>query len=202
MKLYDTPMAPNPQRVRIFLAEKGIEVPTVEVNLMKGEHRSDDYRKIAPNMRVPALELDDGTIILESVAICRYFEEIQPEPPLFGTGAVERAQVEAWNRRMELEFFMPTAMTFRHLHPAGAALEGQISEYGESQKAIALKRMDILDKELADKEFIAGNNFTVADITAAVTIGFGKVSKHYIAEDQKNLARWYDQVSARPSMSA
>ena len=184
MKLYDTQLAPNPMRVRIFLAEKGIDVPTEQVNLMQGEHRSDDYRKVAPNMKVPALELDDGTILLETVAICRYFEEIQPEPPLFGTTPLEKAQVEMWQRRMELELFFPTAMTFRHLHPAGAALEGQIAEFGETQKAIALKRRAILDKELEGKEFIAGDRFSIADITAFCAVGFGKISGFEIGDDQ------------------
>jgi len=203
MKLYDTSYAPNPRRVRIYLAEKGIEVPRVQVDLMKGEHKQEAYRKIAPNSRVPALELDDGTIILESIAICRYFEGIRPDPPLMGVDAKDAAIVEMWQRRMELELMLPMALTFRNTHPAMAAgREKQVPEYGEVQREMATRRLEVMDGELANREFIAGDRYTVADITAQVSIDFFKLAGFQIAEGQKNLKRWHDAVSSRPSARA
>ena len=201
MKLYDTPMAPNPRRVTIFMAEKGIEIPSVNINLMKGEHRSDDYRKVAPNAKVPALELDDGSVLLETVAICRYLESLHPEPNLMGVDGREAAFIEMWQRRIEFELFLPSAMAFRHLHPAGAALEGQIKEYGETCKATGQKRYGILDKDLGKTEYIAGDRFTIADITALCSIDFAEmVSDIHIQDGQDNLKRWYEAVSSRPSV--
>jgi len=202
MKLYDTSYAPNPRRVRIYLAEKGIEVPKVQVDLMKGEHKQEAYRKIAPNSRVPALELDDGTIILESIAICRYFEALRRDPPLMGVDAKDSAIVEMWQRRMEWELMLPMALTFRNTHPAMAELDKQVPEYGEVQRGIATRRLAVMDGELANREFIAGNRYTVADITAQVSIDFFKLAGFQIAEDQKNLKRWHEAVSSRPSASA
>jgi len=202
MKLYDTSYAPNPRRVRIYLAEKGIELPKVQVDLMKGEHKQEAYRKIAPNSRVPALQLDDGTIILESIAICRYFEGIQPDPPLMGADARDAAIVEMWQRRMELELMLPMTLTFRNTHPAMAELEKQVPEYGEVQRGIATRRLEVMDGELANREFIAGDRYTVADITAQVSIDFFKLAGFQIAEDQKNLKRWHEAVSNRPSAGA
>lgn len=201
MKLYDTPMAPNPRRVTIFVAEKGIEIPSVNINLMQGEHRSEDYRKIAPNAKVPALELDDGSVLLETVAICRYLESLYPEPNLMGVDGREAAFIEMWQRRIEFELFLPSAMAFRHLHPAGAALEGQIKEYGEACKAGGQKRYKILDKDLGKTEFVAGDRFTIADITTLCSIDFAEmVSDIHIQDGQDNLKRWYEAVSSRPSV--
>ncbi len=134
MKLYDTSYAPNPRRVRIYLAEKGIEVPKVQVDLMKGEHRQEAYRKIAPNSRVPALQLDDGTVILESIAICRYFETLHPDPPLMGADAKDSAIVEMWQRRMEWELMLPMVLTFRNTHPAMAEREKPEREKAERDR--------------------------------------------------------------------
>ncbi len=204
MKLYGSRMAPNSDRVEMFLAEKGIELPLIQLNLMAGEHHSTEYKAIAPNRKVPCLVLDDGTAIRESVAICRYFEEIQPEPPLFGTGAVERAQVEMYQRLMELELMMPIAMCFRHGHPAGAALEKpQIAELAQAQRVVAEKRMKVLNKELADREFLVGERFSIADITAYIALGFGRVSKLLPnQEEHPHVLRYQAAIAARPSAQA
>jgi len=202
MKLYDNALAPNPRRVRIYLAEKGLDIPRVPVDLMAGEHKQAAYRKIAPNSRVPALELDDGTVILETVAICRYFEGLHPEPPLMGIGVRDAAIVEMWQRRMEFELLIPMAMVFRHTSPMMAALEDQVPEFGEKQRVIVNKRLSVMDRDLADREFIAGERYTIADITAFAAIDFFKLAGFEIVPDQSNLKRWYEAVSARPSASA
>ncbi len=202
MKLYDSTMAPNARRVRIFLAEKGIEVPLAPIDIMAGEHKGAEYRKIAPNSRVPALELDDGTVILETMAICRYFEGLQPDPPLMGVDTLDAAIVEMWQRRMELELFLPMGMAFRHTHPVMSALEEQVPEFGEKQRTIANQRLSLLDEELAGKEFIAGDRYTVADITALTAIDFFKLAGFEIKDDQKHLAAWHQAVSSRPSAAA
>ena len=203
MKLYDSVHAPNPRRVRIFLAEKGIEVPTVQVDIGKAaENRRPEFLAKNPLGGVPALELDDGTYLAESVAICRYFEEIQPEPPLMGTDARDRAIVEMWNRRMEFEIALPVMQSFRNTHGFFKGRIPQVPEYGEVSKAWAMKRFEWLDAELASREFIAGDRYTIADITAQVGIDFGRVTEIRIQPEQKNLQRWYAAVSSRPSAKA
>lgn len=200
MKLYGSHMAPNSDRVILFLAEKGIGVPFEAIDLMKGEHYADGYRNLAPNARVPALQLDDGTVIRESIAICRYFEEVQPEPPLMGRTALEKAQIEMYQRLMELELMMPIAMCFRHGHPAGAALEKpQIAQLAEVSRPRAEKRLAVLNKELAGKDYVAGD-FSIADITAFIAIGFGRVSKIAPAADQENIQAWMGRMMARPGI--
>ena len=201
MKLYDYELAPNPRRVRVFLAEKGIEVPTVQVDIMKQETKQPEYLKIAPNGLLPALELDDGTVILESVAICRYFEGLQPEPPLMGVDAFDAAIVEMWQRRVEIELMLPMAMAFRNTHPLMAKAGRQFSDFGEAQKRVANKRLIMMDGDLADREFIAGERFTIADITALVSLQFfSQFADFEIAADQQNLKRWYENVKARPAV--
>jgi glutathione S-transferase len=203
MKLYDSRMAPNPRRTRIFLAEKGISIPTEQVDMMKMEHRTPEYTAINPLQRMPALVLDDGTIITESIAICRYFEVLQPEPPLFGVGAKEIALVEMWNRRCEINFFANVAAVFRHLHPAMKELEvPQVPAYAEAMRPHALRFLDIIDKELAQREFIAGERFSVADITFLVAVDFMKPSRIPLPEGAANAKRWHAAVSARPSARA
>ena len=202
MKLYDSPMAPNPRRVRVFLAEKGIEVPTVEVDIAKVENRQPPFLAKNPLGGVPVLELDDGRFLAESVAICRYFEETHPDPPLMGTDASDRAFVEMWNRRMELEISSPCAQAFRNTHDFFKGRIRQVPEFGEVSKEHAIVRLAWLDTELADREFVAGERFTIADITAMVGIDFGRVSGIKIAPDQKNLQRWHEAVSSRPSAKA
>jgi glutathione S-transferase len=202
VKLYDSALAPNPRRVRIFLAEKGITVPTVQVDIAKAENRKPDFLAKNPLGGVPVLELDDGTHVAESVAICRYFEETQPQPPLMGTDAKDRAVVEMWNRRMELEIFGTIAQTFRNTHAFFKGRIPQVAEWGEVCRKAAESRLAWLDKELADRPFIAGERYTIADITAQVGIDFGRVSNIRIQPEQKNLSRWHEAVSARPSAKA
>lgn len=203
MKLYDGGRAPNPRRVRIFLAEKGIEVPLEAVDLGAMEHKSAEVTARNPLQRVPVLELDDGTIISESVAICRYFEEVYPEPALFGTGAVGRAVVEMWQRRIELYLLISVASAFRHIHPAMKEWEvPQLPEWGEANKPKALEFCRFLDGELANREFIAGDAYSIADITGLVAVDFMKPAKIAVPAECTNLLRWHQAVSARPSAQA
>lgn len=203
MKLYDTGRAPNPRRVRIFLAEKGISVPLVPVDIGKLEHKSEDFTRLNPRQRVPALVLDDGTVICETMAICRYFEASQPEPNLFGHGPLEQALVEMWQRRMELELFQPVAHVLRHLNPAMAAMEvPQVPAWGEANKPKVIAFLEFLNGELADRAYVAGNRFTVADITAIVTIDFMRAIRTEVPEHLTHILRWRDVVSQRPSMKA
>lgn len=202
MKIYDSTTAPNPRRVRIFLAEKGVEVPYEQVDIVKADNRGAEFRRKNPLGTLPVLELDDGTHIAESVAICRYFEELHPKPPLMGTDARDRAVVEMWQRRMELEVFGPITQVFRNSHPFFAGRIPQVPEWGEVCRAAAEARLAWLDTVLAEREFIAGDRYTVADITALCGIDFGRVSKIRIQPEQTNLARWHAAVSARPSAKA
>jgi glutathione S-transferase len=202
MKIYDSKSAPNPRRVRIFLAEKGIEVPREDVDIVSADNRKAEFLKKNPMGTVPVLELDDGTCIAESVAICRYFEETQPQPPLMGTGARERALVEMWQRRMEHEIFIPITQVFRNSHPFFKGRIPQVPEYGEACRKAAEARLRWLDEVLGEHQFIAGDRYTIADITAQCGIDFGRVSDIRIAPEQKNLARWHAAVSARPSARA
>jgi glutathione S-transferase len=202
MKIYNSSVAPNPRRVRIFLAEKDIQISYQEIDLAKGENRQPEFRKINPLATVPVLELDDGTHIAESIAICRYFEELHPEPALFGVGANQRASVEMWQRRMEFTLLGPIADAFRLQHEFFKGRIRQCPEYAGIRKEDALERLGWLNSELGERRFIAGNNFTVADITALVAIDFGRLSNIRIQSDQKHLARWHQEVSARPSAKA
>lgn len=202
MKLHTTKGAPSPARVLFFLAEKDMELEMVELNLMKGEHKTPEYRELSINGRVPALELDDGTVIAESVAICRYLEALKPHPPLFGESPLEQAQIEMWNRMMELEVFLPMAMTFRHTHPAMAALEQQISDYGEQQRNVANKRLGRLEKQLIGHDYIVGNSFSIADITAYCSLKFFKLAGFSVGEDQPNLGSWMQRIGERSAAQA
>lgn len=203
MRLFDGGRVPNARRVRIFLAEKGITIPLVPVDLGKMEHRSQDFSGRNPLQRVPVLELDDGTILTESVAICRYFEEIQPDPPLFGSGALGRAQVEMWNRRAEFELYLAVQAAFRHLHPGMAEFEvPQIGAWGEVNKARAIAAMRLFDQQLASNRFVAGEAFSIADITAFISIDFLKPARLAVPDDHHHLKRWHAECAARPSAAA
>jgi len=203
MKLYDGGRAPNPRRVRIFLAEKGVTVPTEQVELGKLEQRSDAFTAINPMQRVPALVLDDGTVIAESVAICRYFEALNSDPPLFGRGALDEALVEMWNRRVELHLFLPVATVFQHLHPVMKIMvDPQVAAWGEANKPRVTQFLQFLDGELKNRAYVAGAAYTVADITALVAIDFMRVSKMTVPEELTNVRRWHQAVSARPSAAA
>ncbi|MFN3514070.1 MAG: glutathione S-transferase family protein [Phenylobacterium sp.] len=203
MILYGAPMpAPNPRRVRMFLAEKGIDLPETPVNLFKREHKSPEYRAKNSLGQIPTLELDDGTAISETVAICRYFEETQPEPPLFGATPVEKALVDMWVRRIEFVVMMPVGNYWRHAHPRTAALLTQHKEFGESNRETYAGAQKWLDRELADREFVAGDRFTVADICLLSTVDFAEWIGLPLDPAHENLAAWRAQVSARPSASA
>jgi glutathione S-transferase len=203
MKLYDGGRAPNPRRVRVFLAEKGITVPTEQVDLGELQQRSDAFTAINPMQRVPALVLGDGTVIAESIAICRYFEALHPEPALFGSGALQTALVEMWNRRAELHLLFPVAMVFQHLHPAMKIMvDPQVASWGEANKPRITQFLQFLDGELKGRPYVAGESYTVADITAMIAVDFMRVSKLTVPDDLAHVRRWHQAVSARPSAKA
>ena len=202
MKLYDSKMAPNPRRVRIFLAEKGIQVPDDQVDLAKAQNRSPEFLKINPMGGVPVLQMDDGTNLAESVAICRYFEETHPEPRLMGVDARDKAEVEMWQRRMELNLFSTVTGCFRNTSEFFKGRIPQVPEYGEVCRQAAEKAFGMVDGFLADRKFIAGERYTIADITALVAVDFAKLIKLRVSSEQKNLARWHEAVSSRPSAKA
>lgn len=203
MKLYDGGKAPNPRRVRIFLAEKGIKVDIVPVDIGGLEHKRDPYTAINPLQRVPSLVLDDGTVITESVAICRYFEGLHPEPNLFGAPGREAAIVEMWNRRAEFHLLVPVAQVFRHLHPAMKALEvPQVQEWGEANKPHVANFLALLDGELGRHQFVAGERYTIADITALMAVDLMKPAKLAVPDSLLNVKRWHAGMNARPSTAA
>lgn len=203
MKLYDYKAGPNPRRVRIYLAEKGVEIPLVNVDIMKREQKSPEFLKKNPIGSIPVLELDDGTCISESVAICRYIEELHPEPPLFGQTPKEKAIVEMWLRRVELNFMMPVGMVWIHGHPLTAKLIKQIPEAADQNRKRVQMGYKLLDDQLADNAFIAGDGYTVVDAVALGSLDFanGLVGVPY-GDNLPNLKRWHDAVSARPSANA
>jgi glutathione S-transferase len=203
MKLYDAGRAPNPRRVRIFLAEKGVEVPLVPVDLGRLEHKAPAFVAVNPLKQTPALELDDGTILTESIAICRYFEELHPEPPLFGVGPLGRATVEMWQRRIEFGLLGTVAAVFRHLHPAMAEMEvPQVAVWGEANKPKILGFLRILDRHLAGRAFVCGESFSVAVITGLVALDFMKPARLAVPDEFANVKRWHADLSARPSALA
>ena len=201
MKLYDTPRAPNPRRVRWFMAEKNItDLPIVPLDLMKGEHRQPDYLDKAGLPNVPALELDDGRTITESLAICRYLEHRYPEPNLFGRTPEEEAVIEMWTRRAEHLVSVPFMLAVRHTHPALGALErNQTPAVGEYNKEQGLRALHVLDRRLGESEWLAGDRLTIADIIAFVGIDFTRMIKLEIPADMPNLHRWMEAMRARPA---
>jgi glutathione S-transferase len=203
MRIIETRSAPNPRRVRIFLAEKGMAVPFEEVDLMANALRTPEFTALNPMQRVPVLILDDETVICESVAICRYFEEVQPDPALFGEGPVGQASVEMWNRRVEVGLFGPVAAVFRHLHPKMSHLEvPQVADWGEANKAKVAAMLVLLDDVLADRPFIAGADYSIADITALVAVDFMRAAGLEKPAGLDNIERWHAEVAARPSAGA
>lgn len=204
MRLYLSGRAPNPRRVRIFLAEKSFSIAdTIDIDIMKKTHLDSAFAALNPFRRVPLLVLDDGTALSESVAICRYVEEaLQPEPNLFGRDPKERALFEMWNRRAELNLLGQTAAVFRHLHPAMAELEvPQIAVWGDANKAKVLDTCALFDTQLQHQPFIAGERFSIADITAFVAVDFFRPAKIAIPDHLSALRRWHGDMSARPSMT-
>ncbi|MGD0719535.1 MAG: glutathione S-transferase family protein [Roseiarcus sp.] len=203
MRLYSSPFAPNPRRVRIFLAEKGVSVPVVDVDLARLDQRSEGFSALNPFQAVPVLAFDDGVVLSESIAICRYFEEIQPDPPLFGVGPLERALVEMWQRRLELGLMLHIAHAFRHSHPHMSEMERpQIAELAQSSKPKALAAMARVDRDLGGRPFIAGDRFSVADITGLVALDFARTARIAIPDELGNLRRWRAALAARPSAQA
>lgn len=199
MKLYVAPYAPNPRRVVMFLAEKGVsDIETIQIDLQSGEHRSELFKKKSPLAQLPVLELDDGRTLTESRAICTYIEALHPEPNLMGRDPFERAFVEMWDRRMELLFSMPLMMWVRHGNPVLAAVErnqnAEVASYNQGQ---AMRMAKWLNDELAQREWIAGDRFTIADITAACGMDFAKMMKWRPGEELSNLRRWRLAIAER-----
>lgn len=211
MKLYDSTLAPNPRRLRVFMAEKGIECEKVELNIVNAENLTDEFLKINPRGLLPTLVLDDGTVLDESVAICRYFEELNPDPPLMGTDPVSKAKIEAKQRQMEFDGLMSAAEAFRNSFP-GFAKRGLSGNQGEVDAIPALvergkqsmnRFYENLNDHLATNTYVCGDEFTIADITALCSIDFAKTAARVpVPEGLENLERWYEDVSNRPSASA
>jgi glutathione S-transferase len=203
MKLYDTPLAPNPRRVRWFMAEKGIDdIEIVTLNLMKGDQRQPDYVAKTGLPVAPVLEFDDGTCVAESLAICRYLESCYPEPNLFGRDPQETAIIEMWTRRAELLVAHPLMIGVRHTHPAMAALEQQNAAVGEYNTEGGLKALKVLDRQLAGREWLAADRITIADIVGFVGLDFGRMIKLRPPEELTNVVRWHAAMSARPAAKA
>jgi len=202
MKIYDTSTAPTPRRVRIFLAEKDINVDYVQINLAKGENLSPEMRAKNPIGKVPVLELDDGTCIGESDAICLYFESLQPEPALMGVTPLEKGTIAMWQRQIEMCLFNQIGMCFQHTTGYFKDRMTPVFEFGKVSGVNAQKYLGVLDKRLADNKFMAGDKFSIADITALCAVDFGRVVDIRIANNQLNLQRWYEQINARPSAKA
>lgn len=195
--------APNPRRVRIFMAEKGIRIATEQLSIPGGEHKSEAFRAINPLGQVPALKLDDGDVITESVSICRLLDALNPDPPLFGTGPRGVAEVDMWLRRVELRLMIPVGMVWLHTHPFTArVVKPQYPEFGETQRARALTVMREIDSTLGDRHWLAGKNFSIADIVLLTTIDFATWIGLPMPDDVPTLSAWHARASARPSAAA
>ncbi len=207
MKLYDLKGGMNPRRVRIFVAEKGIEIPVEMVDMTKGENKTAEFLAKNPMGKLPVLELDDGTFITESVAICRYVESLHPEPNMFGTDPLEIANIEMWTRRMELDFAIPILQVFEHLNPFWKGRLKQITACGELAGEKAMTRFAWLDGELGkrapeERQFLAAGRYTVADITLQSALIVAKACGVRIPEEQTHLSSWFASVTARPTARA
>jgi glutathione S-transferase len=202
MKILETKVAPNPRRVRIFLSEKGIDMEYEEVSLQKAEHHTAEFKEKNPFSRVPVLEMDNGSYLSETVAICRYFEETHPEPRLFGRNPEEKAKVEMWNRRSEFFFLLPTGMCFQHTTDFFKGLKKQFPEWGENNREQVSKFFNILEQHFAQNQFMVGDYYSIADITTLCALEFSKAINLRVQPDQKNLNRWLEQMKSRPSYSA
>ena len=203
MKIYSSPVAPSPRKVIIFIAEKGIEnIQVKNLDLGKLEHKTSEYKKIAPNSRVPALELDSGEIILETTAICRFLECIYPEPNMFGSSPMEIAQIEMWYSRVSFELMMPLMHGFRHTHPHMSQLENQNNEFGIAQRELAIKSLRHYDEVIANKDYISCNKFTYADIQMVTSLQFLVRLNKIDISDYPNLDSYINNIAARPSFTA
>lgn len=202
MKLYDTPRAPNPRRVRLFMLEKGIDdVEIVPVSLLEGAHKQPDYLAKAGLANVPMLEMDDGTCITESLAICRYLESLYPEPNLMGRDPKETAVIEMWTRRVEMMVATPLMMAVRHLHPALGVLEKQNPAIGEANTESGTRALKLIDRRLSESEWIAADRLTIADIVAFASIDFARMIKFRPPAEMTHVGRWLEAMNARESVS-
>lgn len=202
MLFYDSPdPAPNPRRVRLFAAEKGIALPTQEVSITQGQHKAPEYLAINPLGQTPALALDDGTVLTESVAICRYLEALHPEPPMFGAEAAETARIEMWMRRVELRLMVPVSMVWVHTHPFTARLQPRFEAWGEANRPRAQAALKLFDEALGRTPFLTGETFTMADILLLTTIDFATFIGLPPAPENEHLMTWHKRVSARPSVT-
>lgn len=202
MKIYSSPVAPSPKKVLIFIAEKGIDhVQIVNLDLGKLEHKTPEYKKIAPNSRVPALELDSGEVILETTAICRYLECKYPEPNMFGADPMEIAHIEMWYSRVSFELMMPLMHGFRHTHPHMSQLENQNNEFGLAQRELAVNSLKHYEELMCDKEFLTCKKFTYADIQMVTSLQFLVRLNKIDINDYKNLNAYINNIAARPSFS-
>ena len=200
MKIYSSSFAPNPRKVLIYLKEKGIsDIEIINLDLAKLEHKTPEYKAIAPNSRVPALQLDDGTVILETTAMCRYLECLYPEPNMFGESPMEIASIEMWYSRVSFELMMPLMHGFRHTHPHMSEMENQNEEFGLAQRKLAVKELKNYDKIIESREFIAGDRFTYADLQMVTSLQFLVRLNKLDIEDYGNLNDYIFKVSSRPS---
>ena len=199
VRYYHTPRAPNPRRTQIFIDEKGIEIEQVDVSIMDGEHKQTAYLAKTGSPQVPALELSDGTVLVESPTICRYLEALHPEPNMMGRDALETALIDMWQRRIELRLMSTIAFAFRHTNPHMAALEDQCPDWGEVNLGRIDARLRELDTQLQGREWIAADRLTIADITGVVAIDFLRLVKREVPEEMTALRDWHARMRARPS---
>tara|TARA_A100001015_G_C14836258_1_gene650617 strand:- start:346 stop:957 length:612 start_codon:yes stop_codon:yes gene_type:complete len=203
LKLYSSPVAPSPKKVLVFISEKGIkDIEVKDLDIGKMEHKTDEYKRIAPNSRIPALVLDNDNVILETTAICRYLECLHPDPNMFGENPEEIAQIEMWYSRISFELMMPLMHGFRHTHPHMSALENQNNDFGLAQRELAVKSLKYFDKLMLNNEFIACNKFSYADIQAAVSLQFLVRLNRIDINDYQNLSAYINNITSRPSFSA
>jgi len=200
MKIFEEKIAPNARRVRMFLAEKAIDnIEYVQLDLKKGDNISREFKQMNPLAKIPVMELEDGSYLSESVAICRYFEADKPKPSLMGESPLQQASIEMWQRRCELYFMNLIGMGFQHSSGYFADRMTPVPEWGQECVKDAAKFLGLLNDHLANSEYISGDTFSIADITAFVSIDFARVIKIRMSEDHTHLKRWYDQINARPS---
>lgn len=202
IKLYNDPFAPSPRRVRMFMAEKAIDYERVDLSIAKGETQSPDFLALNPLGEVPVLVLDTGECLTESLAICRYLEQLFPEPPLFGTDLLEKARIDSAIHRVMFRAYVPSTLAFRHTHSFWQGRIEQVAQFGAIAKQQVLDEWQRINEELAVRPFIAGDNFSFADIVAYTSLEFGKPSGIRVSDTQVHLKRWQSEIAARPSAKA
>ena len=207
MKLYNLSAGMNPRRVRIFLAEKGLDIPMQDIDVARNENATPEFLELNPLGKLPILELDDGTVLTESIAICRYIEALHPEPNMFGTTPLETTQIEMWARRAELEVGLLVMHVFEHLHPFWVGRTKQVKEFGELSRDRLLQRLGWLDSELAsrapdERQFLAAGRYTIADVILQCALIVAKACQVRIPEERAHLSKWFAGVTARPTARA